>query len=277
MELQLSLSALEAHGIKAASITYDSPEVLRRFTDTYHIEYPMLSDPGSKVIREFGILNTNIPSDHPMLYGIPFPGDYLIAPDGTVVDKLFLPNYEHRPSASQVALRYTGGAGPNSAQIRTDVLSATISLSTDRCFPGQELGVSLEVSVEPGWHIYGEPLPKNYQATALSFEGPLVGKYAMDMPPARPLMLKALNENLPVYEGQIRACGKLEIKWSPPIPAKFLEPLGPPIKPGLHQLSGILRFQACSDEVCEMPQAVEFELPLTIEAGIPAPPKGRQE
>jgi len=27
-----------------------------------------------------------------MMYGMPFPGDYLIAPDGTVRDKLFLPN-----------------------------------------------------------------------------------------------------------------------------------------------------------------------------------------
>lgn len=237
----------------------------------------MLSDVGSKVIREFGILNTNIPSDHPMLYGIPFSGDYLIAPDGRVREKLFLPNYEYRPSASQVVMHCTDGAGPNSVHVETDVLSATISLSTDRCFPGQELGISLEVLMKSGWHIYGEPLPKNYQATVVQFEGTLVGKYSIDMPPARPLMLKALGENLPVYEGQIRALGTIEIKWSPPIPAKFLEPLGPPIRPGIHQLTGILRFQACNDELCEVPQAVKFELPLTIEAGIPAPPKVPQE
>jgi len=131
----------------------------------------MLSDAGSKVIRTFGILNTNIPEDHPLLYGIPFPGDYLIAPDGTVRDKLFLPSYEHRPSASQMATRHRSGAGANSIEIKTDVLNARISLSTDRCFPGQELGVTLEVHLQPGWHIYGEPLPKNYQPTLLQFEG----------------------------------------------------------------------------------------------------------
>ena len=60
----------------------------------------MLSDVGSKVIRAFGILNTNVPEDHQMMYGMPWPGEYLIAPDGTVRDKLFLPSYEHRPSAS---------------------------------------------------------------------------------------------------------------------------------------------------------------------------------
>jgi hypothetical protein len=37
-----------------------------------------LSDAGSKLIRDFGIFNT-IPADHPMMYGIPWPGDYLLA------------------------------------------------------------------------------------------------------------------------------------------------------------------------------------------------------
>ncbi len=233
----------------------------------------MLSDGGSKVIRAFGILNTNVPDDHPLLYGIPFPGDYLIASDGTVRDKLFLPNYEHRPSASQITIRHGSAAGVNSVDIKTSVLSARISLSTDRCFSGQELGVVLEVRLEPGWHIYGEPLPKNYQPTLLQFEGPLAGEHSLEMPPAKPILLKALGETLPVYEGEIRALGKLAIRWSPPIPAKFLKPLGPPIEPGLHHINGVFRFQACSDQVCEVPETVGFKLPLTIEKGIPAPPK----
>jgi Disulphide bond corrector protein DsbC len=234
----------------------------------------MLSDVGSKVIRAFGILNTNIPADHPMMYGMPWPGDYLIAPDGTVRDKLFLRNYEHRPSASQVALRHFGGrAGGNSVEIKTEVLTAIVSLSAERCFPGQELGVGLEVQLKPGWHVYGQPLPKNYQATELLFEGALVDDQSLDMPPARPVLLKALDETLPLYEAEIHATGKLGIKWSPPMPARFLEPLGNRIEAGLHHLDGILRFQACSDEVCEMPQTVKFQLPIRIEAGIPPAPK----
>ena len=74
---------MKAHGLNAASITYDSPEILRNFGDAYNIEYPLLADVGSKVIRAFGILNTNVPPDHKMMYGMPWPGEYLIAPDGT--------------------------------------------------------------------------------------------------------------------------------------------------------------------------------------------------
>jgi Disulphide bond corrector protein DsbC len=229
---------------------------------------------GSKVIRGFGLLNTNVPEDHKMMYGMAFPGDYLITPDGTVRDKLFLRSYEHRPSASQVVLRdFRADAGGNSINIKTDALTATVSLSSNRCFPGQELAVSLAVLLKPGWHIYGKPLPGNYQPTELLFDGPIVDEQSLEFPPPKPMLLKALGETLPVYGGETRALGKLRIKWSPPAPAKFLEPFGKRIEPGLYKIGGMLRFQTCSDEICEAPQAIKFELPLTVEAGIPPAPK----
>lgn len=209
-----------------------------------------------------------------MMYGMPFPGDYLIAPDSTVRDKLFLRSYEHRPSASQVVLRHLEDhAAGNSVEIKTEVLSATVSLSTDRCFPGQELAASLTILLKPGWHIYGQPLPDRYQQTELRFEGPIVGEQSLELPQAKPILLKALGETLPVYTGEIRAVGKLGVKWSPPMPAKFLEAFGKRIEPGPHKINGTLRFQACNDDICQMPQAIKFELPLTVEAGIQPVPK----
>jgi hypothetical protein len=209
-----------------------------------------------------------------MMYGMAFPGDYLITPDGTVRDKLFLPSYEHRPSASQAILRHFGDdARGNSVDIDAGALTATVSLSTDRCFPGQELATSLSIRLKPGWHIYGKPLPGNYQPTELLFNGLIVGEQSLRLPAARPMLLKALGETLPLYGGELRAVGKLGIKWSPPAPAKFLEPFGKRIEPGLYKIGGMLRFQTCSDEICEAPQAIKFELPLTVEAGIPPAPK----
>ena len=41
------------------------------------------------------------------------------------------------------------------------------------------------------------------------------------------------------------------------------------IEPGPYKIGGTLRFQACSDDVCAMPIAIKFELPLTVEVGIP--------
>ena len=57
------------------------------------------------------------------------------------------------------------------------------------------------------------------------------------------------------------------------MPVKFMEPFGKKIPPGPYKIAGKLRFQACSDTVCEPPQEITFELPLELEAGIPPAPK----
>ncbi len=148
------------------------------------------------MIRAFGIFNTNVSEDNQMLYGIPFPGDYLIAPDGTVRDKVFLPNYQYRPTVSELMLRnFAEDSGATAVEVVTSALTARISLSTDHCFPGQELGVALKFSLRPGWHVYGKPLPDNYRHLEVVFDGEIVGRQSFEFPPARPMMLKALGEN----------------------------------------------------------------------------------
>ena len=267
------MEKLKTHGVHAAAITYDSRQVLHDFGEAYKIEYPLLSDVGSKVIRAFGIFNTNVPEDHKMMYGMPWPGDYLIGKDGTVRDKLFLRDYQLRPSASQIVLSHFSDAQGNTVNVTTDHLNAAITLSTDRCFPGQEIAVSLAINLKPGWHIYGKPLPARYHAAELTFEGPLVGELKLEFPAPRPMMLKGLGETLPVYEGEVRAVGTLGIKWSPPAPVPFLEAFGKWIKPGAYAVEGQLHFQPCTDSVCEPPQAVKFELPMRLEAYVPPAPK----
>jgi hypothetical protein len=100
-----------------------------------------------------------------------------------------------------------------------------------------------------------------------------VAEYSLTLPPPTPVLLKATGETLPVYTGEIQAVGSLHIRWSPPAPAPFMEAFGARIEPGAYTIPGTLCFQACTDEVCEMPQAIPFSVPLRIEAGIPPAPK----
>ena len=145
------------------------------------------------------------------------------------------------------------------------MLRATVSLSSDRCFPGQELGLALDLRLEPGWHVYGKPLPGNYQALELTFTSPLIDEQALELPAPRPVLLEALGETLPVYASGFTAHGKLGIKWTPPMPAPFMK--GEKMDPGPYEIKGTLRFQACSDTVCEAAAGDGIHLPLTIEAG----------
>ena len=218
----------------------------------------MLSDKGSVVIRKFGIFNTNVPPDVTRFYGIPFPGQYLIGPDGVVKDKLFLADYQERPTASEVLLKDFGEGG-NSVTIRAEDVTAKVTISDAQSYAGHRLGVTVAFQVTPGWHIYGAPLPSEYTATQVRFSGDVVQSQSIEFPAATPVKFESLGETLPVYHGSFKANGDILLKQR--------------LAPGDYKVSGTIDFQACSDAECKIPQSVPFELPLTISAMVPPVPK----
>jgi hypothetical protein len=224
--------------------------VLHRFADAYHVSYPMLADKGSVVIREFGIMNTNVPPDVTRFYGIPFPGQYLIAPDGTVKDKLFLADYQERPTASELLLK-DFGVGGNSVAVKASGVSAKVIISDAKSYSGHRLGVTVAFDVAPGWHIYGAPLPTEYTVTQVKFSADLVQSQSLAFPPSTPLKFEALDQTLPVYSGSFRAVGDILLKQQ--------------ITPGESKLAGTIEFQECNDTECRIPQSVPFTLPLKID------------
>jgi hypothetical protein len=211
----------------------------------------MLSDKGSKVIREFGILNTNIPLDHPF-YGVPFPGEYLIAPGGVIRSKFFLPEYNTRVASSEILMQESGSA-PNAASmvLKSGELRVTIAISANHAAPGQEIGLRADFMLAPGWHVYGSPLPVTYKSTTLAFDESTIAKSVIEFPRAEKVTFESLNETLPVYTGSFAAKGALLLKSQ--------------LKPGEQQIKGVLGFQECNDSICKIPQTVNFEIPFRID------------
>ena len=120
MELQQSLAAIKKQGLGVAALSYDSIGALKSFADRQHITYPLLSDPDSKIIRTFNILNeTTKPGT--MTYGIPYPGVYIINPQGRVVAKYFEDDYKDRVSTADILARQFGatiGTAQNASETR---------------------------------------------------------------------------------------------------------------------------------------------------------------
>jgi hypothetical protein len=245
---------LEAHGVRVAAISYDSIETLRGFADKRGIGLPLLSDEGSAVIRRFGIFNTNMATDL-RSYGVPHPVEYLVSPDGVVVRKYFVPNYQHRVSASAVAIREFGAEAPNETSnvivCSRDELVVTIGLASSTAFAGQQVGFVARFALAAGWHVYGSPLPEGYTATSITFDDSKILSQSLELPPASPLRIAALDEVLPVYTGSFEAIGSLLLKF--------------PLEAGQITLSGNVRFQLCSDTVCEPPESIPFEVALTLQ------------
>ena len=85
--------------IQVVAISYDPVEVLAKFADKRKITFPLLSDPGSKTIRAYGLLNKEAKG---RTEGIPYPGTVLIDKDGVIRGKLFLEGYRDRHSTAEL-------------------------------------------------------------------------------------------------------------------------------------------------------------------------------
>jgi hypothetical protein len=250
--LEQSRALLERNGVKIAAISYDSKEILADFARKYLIGYPLLSDEGSKVISRFGIFNLNMDPEL-RAHGVPHPVEYLISTSGVVLKKYFVPNYQHRVAASSVALHEFGEVTSDGPLITLEsgALRVQIGLPSRRAFAGQEVSFFARFNLQPGWHIYGVPLPDSYTPTSIEFEGPAVIRQDVTMPTPKALEFPLLSEVLPVYSGSMEIRGTLLLKF--------------PLPEGELVLPGRLRFQQCRDDVCEPPQTIPFTLPLTLQ------------
>jgi peroxiredoxin len=72
-----------SRGINVTAISHDPVEPLKAFSDRVDLGFPLLADPDSRIIGEFGIINTGVPEDSPH-YGFAYAGYYLVDADGVV-------------------------------------------------------------------------------------------------------------------------------------------------------------------------------------------------
>ena len=101
IEINGSLAEIESRGYGMATISYDSTDILSRFTAREGIGYTMLSDEGSMIINKYGLRETNYEEGH-RAYGVPKPVVFILSADGVIEGKLFEENFRERPPATAV-------------------------------------------------------------------------------------------------------------------------------------------------------------------------------
>jgi peroxiredoxin len=77
------------------AITYDSAEVLKQAAAKRGMTFLLLSDPGSKTIQAFGVLNQEATG---RAKGVAYPGVFILDQQGTIRSKLSLENYRGSPA-----------------------------------------------------------------------------------------------------------------------------------------------------------------------------------
>jgi len=239
-----------------AAISYDSAAVLKNFADRKHITYLLLSDPDSKIIRTFGILNETVPVNS-RGYGIPYPGTYVVDTSGKwwpsssrTISKNVLPRWKFWSG-------FGGTLGSTHSTVEAKHLRFSSSASTNVVRPSQRVALFLDIELMPKMHVYA-PGVQGYIAIEWKMSGTPGKFYPVRYPAPENLRLKVIKETVPVYRGHVRLAQDVGIGTEAQL------------KPLLNErgevvLEGSLRYQACDNHECYIPESVPLRWTFKFE------------
>ena len=259
MELQNNLQNIRAEGLDVVAVSYDSVAVLKNFADRRGITFPLPSDPESKIIRDFGILNEQAQQGTPQ-YGIPYPGTYLLDRAGRVTEKYFEDDYTRRYTSADILVSHFGastGAAHTTAEGKHLRLSA--SASNEHVRSGQRISLVLDVQLAPRLHVYAPGVNSDYIPIEWSMkESPALTVFAPAYPRSKMLRLEAIKETVPVYQDAFRLVRDVTVGRD-----AVLRPLLD--AEGKLTIEGALKYQACDDRTCYPPETVPVHWTLQVE------------
>jgi hypothetical protein len=238
------------------ALSYDEPDALAAFAATHGVTFPLMSDPDSEVIERFGILNTLIGEDDHPWYGIPFPGAYVLAADGTITAKFFEERLQFRPSANQLlraALGETIELPPLDSSPET--VAFDVSFDGEVLHPGVMHDLIVRFAVPDGQHLYDGPVPDGMVATSVEVDEQVgvVVRPAV-LPPTATHTLAGTGETLQIFDGDVVVR----------VPFTQLGRSLTELDDGtlVQRLTGTVRWQSCDDEMCHLPRTEQFSLDI---------------
>ena len=115
---------------------------------------------------------------------------------------------------------------------------------------GQRVALVLDLELKPNMHVYAPGVDGYIPIDWKMKDSDVASRMRLCIPKPEILFLKAIDEKVPVYKGHFRL-----VATSPSEPTRRSNP--PRCRGTVHR-RGFLRYQACDDRMCYIPQ----ELPL---------------
>jgi peroxiredoxin len=257
VELQGRVQELTREGFGVAAVSYDPVAVLADFASRRGITFPLLSDPGSRTIREYGILNTTIAPTNQQAYGVPFPGTFMVNREGVVTSRFFEPAYQERNTVASILVRLGRTIDVPGIKVSSPQLDVTTFATDSTVAPGTHFSVVLDVEPGRGMHVYA-PGSSSYIPIALSIE-PVrwLQIAAVHYPASETYHFAPLNEDVQVFQRRFRLVQDLAVDASPEAQAALKDVTS-------MTLNGTLRYQACDDRICFSPQAVPLTWTVSV-------------
>ena len=239
------------------AISYDSVAILADFGRRHEITFPMLSDPQSKIIKAFGILNGDGQGGGQDNWhsGIPHPGTYRVSANGIVQSKYFEKDFEDRTSTPTMLLKEFGSiAGTRETVMNTRYLEVKTYSTMDVVRPNVHITLVGDFTLKPKMHVYA-PGADHYIPISLELNrSPYYKTDPTQYPAPEVLNLPAIHETVPVYRGKFRLTRDVALGGRDTLATK-----------SDLSIKGKLRFQACDDKTCYLPQTIDVEWVLKVQ------------
>jgi len=250
VQLEKARDQFVKRGLGVAAISYDSPQILADFSKRMKVQFPLLSDEQSAVIRSFGIFNTTVkPGTRD--FGIPHPGIFIVDSSGKVTAKYFEERYQERFTPETILSRQFGDVVGPKSEVNTPHLKVVTSVSQESLRPGNRVSVIADIELPKNMHIYA-PGVRGYSPVDLRIEQkPELTIHEMSYPQPRMMNLEVIKERVPVYETRDRIRRDFTL-----LPTARLNQL---------ELAGSLEYQACDDQICYVPASVPFTFVIQVE------------
>jgi len=88
-------------GYNFAGISYDSTEILKKFSDKQQLKYPLLADQNYQTMKDYKVLHQDYKPGSKN-YGIPYPGVMIVDNSGKISYRYFYQGYEDRVNLQQL-------------------------------------------------------------------------------------------------------------------------------------------------------------------------------
>jgi hypothetical protein len=258
VQLQDAKQRFEAQGLKLAAISYDSQAILRDFAQRQKIEFPLLADPNSEIIRSFNVLNSEAKG---MTKGMAYPGFFFVDANGVIREKYFTPKYTDRLTANNVIAKLFPELSTEVTQnVKAPHLQLTLAQSDRSVIPGGRVSLITEIELPPDVHVYslGVQGYKPIQLTLQEISG--IEFQPAIYPGSKTLYLEAIKEHVPVFEGKFRITQDLTV-----IPSRTSDAIRAVFS---HKrtiaITGELKYQACDKTVCYPPTSVPLRWELQV-------------
>ena len=256
MELQGRYEEIKKQGLGLVAISYDSPEMLKTFSDSRRITFPLIADPGSVIIKRYGILNGQ-QDPNGRSYGVPYPGTFIVDRKGVVTARFFEDAYQERYTAATILAAQGVDAAGASVRARSNHLTMRASITETSVAPGERVSLVVQVTPLPTMHLYA-PGKHGYQVVRLVVDPqPWLRTHETTYPSSEIYHFKPLDERVEVYSKPFRVVRDLTILASPEMQKVLAE------MPAV-TITGALEYQACDDKVCYNPTRLLLSFTLTM-------------